>query len=340
MDEIKNVNKFEYNNKKLKNKKTTITVALPGLNCEKIIWLALESLVRQKVENIYWELICVEEYGYSREIIKNFIPKFKNCKRVVHEGIDPKKIGIKKGKNKGIFPLIDKWIHISKLADNSDIFVLHAVDCYSSPFRFKIHTDHFSNKKCIFSSQNKGVFYNINNDDIMFYDYTGNDLYAKTHLNMALRTNHMKKYVNNKTKTFNRYIDKHIIKCILDSLGQKKLTKYNHFLDNSVNENNWKYSLDTDGFNNISLSRSKLYDDVNNDVLDEGLKYVWKNKNTLKLNNYNNIEDYIPQEILMKLKNINSEKNIEGFDNINVKKCNIIKYLLIILVTLLFFYYL
>ena len=111
------------------------------------------------LDNIYWELICVEEYGYSREIIKKYTD-LPNCKRVVHLGIDPFKYGIKTGENKGMYPLIDKWLLIASLSDpKSKIFVLHAVDCYSSPKRLYIHNEHFKNSNCIFSSQPKGSFF-------------------------------------------------------------------------------------------------------------------------------------------------------------------------------------
>jgi len=279
-DKKKYLTRYEYINPKYKNKDITITVALPGLNCEKIIWLALESLKRQtNLDNIYWELICIEEYGYSRKIIKNYL-NLPNCKRIVHIGIDPIKYGIKRGKKKGVFPLINKWIHISRLSDpNSKIFVLHAVDCYSSPKRLYIHNEHFKNSNCIFSSQP---------------NYRKKDqLYANTHLNMALRTNHMKQYVSNKTSHFNKAIDGHIIKCILKNLKQDKLTEKTHFFDSTIDKDNWWYSLDTDGYNNISVHRQKVYNSKKKSD-------IWQNRSEIK-NHYQSINKYIPRKIFMKL---------------------------------------
>ena len=313
---------------KKKNSKITdivMTVAMPALNADKIIWLALESLKNQTNINFQGELIIMEEYGISNSIIKQYYGKLPNCIRIIHRYIDPKKDGIhgnykpiirnnKKIQVTGTYPLIWKWLNIGILAaPNSKIFVLHATDCYSPPKRLYIHYQHFLNKECIFSSQPKGLFYNIKNKKTLLYHDDSLLNFRKTHLNMALRTEHLNKYVTKKTKLFNKGIDGHIIRCILDNLNYKYLTEKSHLFDNSIDPNNWKYSLDTDGFNNISLKRSSIYDSI--DYPNKIKKYignhyvVWKSYNNIN----HNMNNYIPKYIIDKLYVLYYHKN-----NINV----------------------
>lgn len=289
-----------------------MTVALPALNAEKIIWLALESLKNQKDIKFKWELICFEEYGKSRECIKSYIGKLPNCSRILHYNVDPNLEGRKKGELKGKYLLIDKWINIAKITSkNSKIFVLHAADCYSPPKRLYIHYQHFKKPKCYFSTQRRGIFYNIISKKIMLYDGNyidginkrnnkfKNDNFVETHLNMALLTSDMKKipYV---------YVNKGIDGYIKDSIS--KLHNLNYYkrkhiyVDEFVDNDNWKYSLDTDGYNNISLRRSSYYDAIEKTTNPIG---PWANiQIQLKLNNlfdYKGMESYIPKYILEKL---------------------------------------
>lgn len=314
-------NKYIWNKPNSSNDKITMTVAMPILNGKDIIWLALDSLKNQTNINFNWELIIMEEYGLSRNTIKKYENELPGCVKIIHKGFDPLDIGIKKGKHKGKFPLISKWIWIAKnTSKNSEVFVLQAVDCYSSPQRLFIHNEHFKNKDCIFSSQPKGIFYNILTEQTVLYSASNNDK-SKTHLNMALRTPHIKKYVHKNTPRFNKSIDRHLIDCILKNIGQKNLNHKNHYFDNSINKENWKYSLDTDGFNNISIARINIYDIINkkkNKNTYKGHMELWKN------NNNHEIDDYIPKNILLKLKELKDSKVNEPFSNINETKTNII----------------
>lgn len=238
--------------------KIEMTIALPVLNAEKIIWLALESLRLQQKVDFGWELICWEEHGKSREVIKSFVGKLPNCQRILHRSLDPVRHGAKSGKFRGKIILIRKWVGIcSQSSPTSKIYVLHAADCYSPPLRLYIHYHHFKKNKCLFSTQPVGAFYNIRTGQIMLYNghHIDSKKFIRTHLNMALRTRDMRCI---KVIGRNRRIDAHILASV-KTLNKLKSMKGRIFSDATISKTNWRYSLDTDGFNNISASRKNFY---------------------------------------------------------------------------------
>ena len=63
----------------------TLTVGLPIYNARyNITWLALKSLQNQIDIDFKWELVIMEEYSISKEIIKEFIYKLHNCVNIVY----------------------------------------------------------------------------------------------------------------------------------------------------------------------------------------------------------------------------------------------------------------
>lgn len=283
-----------------------LTVALPALNAEKIIWIALRSLMYQEKVTFGWELIIWEDYGKSLNIIKSFIGKLPNCQRIVHKNINPNVEGRKMGTYKGKFLLIDKWIGMANQASaTSKIFVLHAADCYSSPRRLYIHNTHFENKSCLFSTQPKGVFYNIPNGDTMVYNGYSIDSrpLKRTHLNMALLTNDMKRI---RTVEKNKGIDNYILTNVRKLNKISKSYTGHIFSDIKYDKNNWKKSLDTDGYNNISLSRKNYY----------------KNKGRAFQYNNVNLTQNIPGEVLLYLNDLRRFKQPKYqkiYNNIKIK---------------------
>lgn len=234
-----------------------MTVALPALNSENIIWLAMTSLKYQRNIGFNWELIIWEEFAKSRKVIEFFVGKLRNCKRIVHKYINPKRMGRTRGSLVGKFLLIDKWRGIANQSSHeSKIFVLHAADCFSPPNRLAIHYRHFLNKKCFFSTQVKGTFFNINTGKTITYNGRKIDEnLIGNHLNMAIRTKDMKKIPSVER---NKGIDGFILANIRKMNNLKK-TPGHIFPDTSIIKDNWKYSLDTDGHNNISIKRKYNY---------------------------------------------------------------------------------
>lgn len=297
-----------------------MTVALPSLKGSNIIWLALESLKNQIDIDFQWELIVLEERGDSLDIVKSYKELLPGCVRIIFktlkngDGI----FNTKYLKNNGFpsyYTLLEKWVNSALLADkNSKIFVKHAVDCYSPPKRLYIHYKHFQNKDCYYSTQPKGYFYNIK--DNKYFLYNGNKIeprkmdhyfkkyqlktkkyinnksvkYRSCHLNMALSLNIMKKIP---LKLIKRGIDGYILSYVSSITGIRMEEKKIIYTDDEICKDNWKYSLDTDGYNNISLSRKKYY---YNSLKQSPQCIPTKNENV----NHN-----VPEYILERLKNLN-----------------------------------
>ena len=285
MDDLSSVDDLSFEWHNTEEEPVELTVALPSLNSEKIIWLALESLRRQTDIDFGWELLIWEEYGKSKEIVESFIGQLPNCQRVKFKALDPIKVGHQKGEYKGRILLLDKWVWMAREASiTSKIYVLHATDCYSSPKRLHIHYHHFQNKDCYLSTQPKGLFYNILTEEKILYN--GNWAYGKkAHLNMAYRTSFMRSIPE--SVELPRYIDSYLYDYFSNEFN---LTRDNIFYDATTCPDNWKYSIDTDGYNCISLSRRQFYTKI-----------------TLPFVKYDeSYEDYIPKEVrdfLLNLKN-------------------------------------
>lgn len=257
-------------NKDNSDLKIEMTVALPVLKGKNIIYLALESLKNQIDLNFGWELIILEENGESIDRVKEYKNILPNCQRIVHIGINKK------------ISLMNKWKGIASLSSKtSKIYVMHAADCYSPPKRLWIHYEHFKNENCKFSTQRNGLFYNLLNNKKIIYVGKSN----QNHLNMALRTKDML-YI----PYSNLYmgIDKYILSNI-----KGKTKKYIYF-DTEIDKNNWKYSIDTDGANNISIYRRKSYNNVKAPFI------AFNKKESL---GYIEMKEYIPQYIIEFLEN-------------------------------------
>lgn len=307
----------------INNKKPIeMTVALPALNANKIIWLALESLKNQININFSWELIIFEEDGISKDIIKKYAGKLPGCVRIIYRIITTDDIfyninDINKNKCTSYYTLLEKWINIAKYSDkNSKIFVKHACDCYSPPKRLYIHYEHFKNNMCYYSTQLKGYFYHIKYDKWMLYDgsifepvywdkygpnkvkyldsnYIDNPnvLTRGCHLNMALRTDIMKKIklpLEPKRAGLDGYILNYITKLTNIRPEEEKII----FTFDEIDKNTWKYSLDTDGYNNIS-KRDQYYYKINK-------KYPWKIPKEEV-----DVKIILPEYIISKLKDLN-----------------------------------
>jgi hypothetical protein len=299
--------------------KISMTVALPAFNAKKIIWLALESLKNQKINNdIYWELIICEEYGESRDEVKKYINDLQkvNCAKLTYIYIDPKTEGV----IPKIYLLLEKWTRMAKLAEaTSKVYIMMACDIYAHPHRLMIHHEHFKNEDCIISTQPIGPFYNILKTKIFIYDGTVlNNKTKSRHLNMGFKLEYMKRIkIINKRKSIDSYIQNSIIQMLKKQFSYDK----NIFYDLS---DNWKYGFDTDGYNNISKYRRTLYN-IDEEKIDKVInKLKQKNRPSLKvmkkitpifwclplyksvedMYGYNGLEEYIPANIIKKLEEL------------------------------------
>jgi hypothetical protein len=212
-----------------------LTVALPVFNSQKIGWLAMEGLCNQKGINFDWELIIAEEQ-IDNILGKAFFDSYSD--RL-------KKVGCVKI---NYLDLGNKWVSLSRkwkiIADNSnktsEVYVLHAIDCYSRPDRLLDAYEYIANQKYDWVQDKIGVFYNISYDKcILYYDPA---VTQSAGLNMATRVDLMKMLpVEDLKSKIDGWIRRNI---------EIKSTKNLNKIGNGV---------DTDGLNNISKSREKYF---------------------------------------------------------------------------------
>lgn len=257
-----------------------ITVALPMLRAKWIGWLAFESLCRQKKVDFLWELIVCEETAehyqpMGEDIIKEkYVDRLKkiNCKRVKYIGLD----------NSKRISLSMKLKMIAKSSySKSKWFLLQDADCYSQPYRL------FETKKIAKSVMRpdwihspKGLFYDIKTETVVSFKQIG-----ITALNMAVKMNLMRNILP--AKKF-RSVNAWMYNGCTKVKGKNLIVGLN-------NSNNWLYGIDTHGLNTISHSRVHLITDCVRPF------YEW----------IGNINDYIPPDIINKLKQLKEKCYVE-----------------------------
>ena len=234
IEELSNINKLTIFDTE---ESSEMTIALPIYNSKKIAWLSLESLSNQVNINFKWELIIYEEEhdeSVCPNLLNEYLNKLKkvNCCRIILITNTERVL------------LIDKWIEIGKSSnENSKVFMLHAADCYSPSNRLKITYDKIVNENYDWYDQTKGFFYSFISDRVILYNYSG-----LTNLNMSLKTKYIKTLPkSNLKKGIDGYIYKHC-----KSLNPDLKHYYDPIL--------YHDSVDTHGFNNISLSREEFFD--------------------------------------------------------------------------------
>jgi len=218
-----------------------LTVGMPMYRSERIGWVALESLCRQKDINFRWELIIAEEINslpFGEKGIMEYSDRLSKvgCKRIKYIPIDK------------WVPLSRKWMIIAKEASESDVFLLQAADIYSGDRRlcntYNIYTEHKPNWIQVAAH----LFYDIKTDE--FYTYNSLSHGHPCSTDMATETRLMKKIIMKDKK---RSIDSLIYQTINISL-KNKIAVYNDKSDW------WKHTVNIHGLNNISARNfSKKY---------------------------------------------------------------------------------
>ena len=202
-----------------------ITVALPTWNSKQILWLPMEGLCRQKTE-FAWELIVLEcrsphEVGY--EFFESYWDRLKKagCKRLKY---------IFTGKR---IPLGQKWKEIAKEA-KGEYFILQASDDYPHSRRIQVTGDklpgHDWYDTRFFHS------FSLKSKKLILFDAsmlarwtTGNDMATLTEKVRRLPD-------NNKSRGVDFFL-------------------YETLVDNRVIDDNLYPGVNTNGANNISMSR-------------------------------------------------------------------------------------
>ena len=169
---------FKWEHRNICYNTPVMTVGIIDHDMKEKIWMALESLKGQSNVVFPWELIVVEESGYSRNIVVDYVDKLPGCVRIVFKTILPgsghfassvlRSNGIQE-----IYTCMEKLRDVMKLADKgSNIFVKQGADCFSPRNRLYNHFVHFRDSMCLASTQLKGYVYDVANENIAQYDGT------------------------------------------------------------------------------------------------------------------------------------------------------------------------
>jgi len=259
---------------KVESLEPRLTVALPVYNSKEIAWAALESLSNQIDINFNWELIVYEEKHKNSvfpEILDHYIEKLKqiNCTRIVFIT------------NTEHILLIDKWVGIANnVSPTSSCFILHAADCYSPKNRLQISYQKIVNEDYDWYDQSKGYFYSFISDKVFLYDYKG-----LTNLNMALKPEYVKTLPKSVLK---KGIDGYIYNWSITTC-KRSGKNFRRYFDDEL----YQDSIDTHGFNNISIGRENyfttkpaIFSETNLTYLDLGWSEIVKERIKTKTDVY------------------------------------------------------
>lgn len=229
--------------------KVDVTVALPMLRCQKIGWLALEGLCRQKIKKekglscIEWELIVMEEdaaqfdpLGYERVMKYQARLHQVGCKTLKYFSLPD------------WIPLGKKLQKLARIA-KGEIFVLQEADCYPQPFRIAETYELMKDNNVDWCQSQKNYCYSIKRNKI--FEYHNSNLEHQGSLNIAGKTELIRQ-INNSNESGAKLVNP----WLYQSIEQVKGSALNVVLNQS---DNWKKGVDTHGLNNISVSREKEF---------------------------------------------------------------------------------
>jgi hypothetical protein len=219
-----------------------LSVAMPLYRGKYIVWLAFESLIRQRGINFEWELIVVEELnnesvGYEQLTKYYKILKEIGCRRLQYIELN------------SWIPLAEKvGLLIDQTTSNSRILTFGIADYYSFPLRLRTCYDAFKNDIDWFRTK-KLIYYNLFSGSIVEREISDRGSCCKAvSLDIARRIEKGSAW---------RGVDGWFYRSCITAKG----TDLKVFIDSS---DNWMYGFNTHGFNNISYNRGRKIDELTN----------------------------------------------------------------------------
>ena len=251
-----------------------LSVAMPFYRTKYIGWLQFESLTRQQGIEFEWEICLIEEdndetFGY--EAISKYMPKLKElgCKRIFYDKINnwvplARKVGM----------LVEKC--------QGRILTFGIADHYSPPLRLKSCYDEFK----------KGIdWYRIANK--IFYDIETKTLAVKK---LSPRGSCCKAVLLSIAKQIKIEPDRWKG---VDGWFYRACCAVKNMVEYVDESDNWKYSLNTHGFNNITPERGYKIRNHAKTFLEYPIK----------------LADIVPKDIALRLQ--------ESKDNLNKHKLTV-----------------
>lgn len=220
-----------------------LTVALPVYNSRHIVWLAMESLCRQKDIDFEWELIICEEQNSNttgEEFFNNYLERLN-------------KIGclyIKYIPLKEWIPLAQKWRLMGKVCcKTSVVFVMQASDDYWHDRRLKRIYDCLKRGQYDWYMTKRVFMYHIFSEKVIYYDHDSKGISYRRipAVGHACLTRHARRLPLSDKK---RGVDMWFFRTI----PHPRISIDTH--------QSWKKSCGTQGMNNISKKRGQFFENV------------------------------------------------------------------------------
>jgi hypothetical protein len=226
-----------------------LSVAMPLFRAKYIGWLAFEGLCRQEDIDFELELVVAEEIddeallGESLGSYENRLKKV-GCSRLVYIPLEE------------FIPLARKIRILAKnCSSSSKIFATSAADILSPPKRLKTQYDVFiSDPEVDWCTNARTIVYDIESERCYLQDLTGKNVKKKNDgANRAIRMEIARNLPLSSRKSS---IDGWVWECS-NNYVKKLKKKFKTYLDMT---DNWKYGLNVNGLNNLSLGRSARFD--------------------------------------------------------------------------------
>jgi hypothetical protein len=253
-----------------------VSVTIPLLRSKYIAWLCFEGLARQQGINFEWEIVVAEEIKpedndlpFGKEAVMQYKERLLDvgCTKINYYGLEK------------WMPLADKQrFLIEKCAESSTLIMGSSDDYFSPPRRLKTLYDlHIKNPDADWFTMANDILYDIP---------TGKAVCRKTEsitntAGLAIRASTLRKasvFIRDKYKGADRLR--------FESCKRVRGKEFKVIRDKS---DIWKYGLNTNGLNCISLSRNKWF--INKRDL-HPLREIYKE----------DLSKTIPEDILERLK--------------------------------------
>lgn len=215
------------------------TIALPCYNARDIIFISIESLIKQVNVNYSWELLVCEE-PHEKEVGLEYFSKWtkvleeKGCVSFQYLYLD------------NHVNLAKKWQIMSKLSDNnSKSFLLWEADDYSPSIRMSLTYQYINKEDYDWMDFTKGFFYSIPLEKLILYNIN-----RKTNLFKSVKLS-LIKFIPDREKR--KGTDNFLRKVALYTKGSplKKKNIDTLYMD----------AICTDGENTLSTKRYKFYNE-------------------------------------------------------------------------------
>jgi hypothetical protein len=298
-----NNDEWIYNNNE--NIKINLTVIIPFIDLENLIWISLESLRNQNINGFFWELIIIDKEKKLNEYIKEYINLLPNCKRIVYKSFNENEFVKKfnKIRNNSILNQINFILETKK--NLSNLLVIQIPSIYSYVERLNNHYKDLSKNLCYISLIKKNYIYDKNRDNLYYNNLKNVYDNINSYFNIAFKISKLNSF-NSKEKINN-------INCFIINEVKKKE------LSNTLNKNNKIENFLDKSFFNLDIYNLEFNNELE-------LLSNYKITNYLLNKHYYIIDRLknINKNICKKMINLNFNSSLKEFDSSLVNSLHLV----------------